>query len=85
MENKIQKYNPTDRFLFRCGGTEVEIGFFEYQEIDKLLLGINNGQVDRNSMIKIKKTGEWMSLAHFSYLIRKKSSEPKVFGEDIKL
>jgi hypothetical protein len=83
--SEIQKYNPTDRFLFRCGNKEVEIGYEEYQKIDALLIGINEGKVARNSMVHIKKTGEWMSLEHFSYLIRKKSSEPKVFGEDIRL
>lgn len=85
MKCDVQKYNPNDRFLFRSGGKEVEVGYDEYKEIDRLLCGIAEGKIARNSSIRIKKTGEWMGLEHFSYLIRKKSSEPKVFGEDIKL
>jgi hypothetical protein len=75
----------TDRFILKCGQVESELTAGEYCVVDSLLKSIKSGKVHPNSFYRCKRTGETFNLAHFSYLIRKKSSEPKIFGEDIKL
>ena len=76
---------PTDKFILKSNFTEIEIDAEEYSKIDLMLQAINAGKISPDVKVKIKRTGEWVSLQHFSYLIRKKSSNPKVFGEDIEI
>jgi len=69
----------------RCGYQETELNAEEYCFVDSLLQGISKGAVHASSSYRCKRTGETFSLAHFQYLIRKKSSAPRVFGEDVQL
>jgi len=91
MKDELQTTNnqlsikETDKFIFKCGSQETELDAREYLLVNKLLQGIMTGQVNSHSFYRCKRTGETFNLAHFSYLIRKKQNEPKIFGEDIKL
>jgi len=85
-KDSIQKYSnikETDRFIFKCGYNEVELTAKEYKFVDTLLFKIKNGEINPSSIYKCKRTGESFNLAHFMYLIRKKDSSPKIFGEDL--
>ena len=92
MKDSLQKYKQnypeikqTDRFMFRCGFNEIEINADEYCYVDSLLRAMQSGEVNRNAIYRCKRTGESFALSNFQYLTRKKSSEKKIFGEDLKL
>jgi hypothetical protein len=86
IENTEKKYpmiKPTDRFILKCGYAEIEINAEEYALIDEILIALSEVKLMKAPKIKLKRTQEWINLDNFNYLTRKKSNEPKIFGEDI--
>jgi hypothetical protein len=77
MTQEIQKF--TKRMFLQCGGKEFIIDDEECEKIDNIL-----GKGTTSGFIRLK-GGEWVNIARINYIASRKSQEPKIWGEDIKI